>query len=128
MRRSAAIRSLTHAKTYVCAQLSSQATSDGRLVALPAAGCGSATCAPLWEGAVGGPAQALVAAGDVAYVSTAAGTGDVAAFDLAGCGTTTCDPLVTVSVGHPLSDSMTVHDGRLIVGTLDGHVVAFGLG
>ena len=102
-------------------------TSDGRLVALPAGGCGAPTCDPLWEGTLGAGALSVVGASDVVYVATAGGMGTIAAFDLAGCGAATCDPLVTVSAGAALSTGGIVHAGRLTVGTTDGRVVAFGL-
>ncbi|HET6952809.1 MAG TPA: PQQ-binding-like beta-propeller repeat protein [Acidimicrobiales bacterium] len=101
-------------------------TGDGRLAALPRAGCGAATCDPLWTGTVPGAAPGTVlAAGDVAYVATEAGT--VAAFDLGGCGAATCDPLVTVSAGSAITGAPIVFEGRIVVGTNGGRLVAFGL-
>ena len=103
------------------------ATDDGRLVALPAAGCGAATCTPVWEASVGGtPATAPVVGGEVVYVATTAG--DVAAFPLGGCASPPpCAPLTTVSAGSRVTGGPIVHDGRVVVGTEDGRLVAFGL-
>lgn len=102
------------------------ATGDGRLVALPAAGCGAATCAPLWEAPVGGtPSEAPAAGGDVAYVGTTAG--DIVAFAVDGCGAATCAPLATVATGSRITGGPIVHDGRLIAGTQDGRLLAFGV-
>ena len=101
------------------------ATGGGQLVALPAAGCGTATCTPLWSGDVGGtPGTGPVAGGDVAYVGVA---GDVVAFALDGCGGPTCPSLARVSAGSTITGGPIVHDGRVVVGTQDGRVVAFGL-
>ncbi len=76
-------------------------TSDRRLVALPATGCGAATCAPLWSGTTDQTVTSVVAAGDVAYAATSEGS--ILAFDLAGCGATTCEPLARVSIGPAVS-------------------------
>lgn len=102
------------------------ATDDGRLVALPAAGCGAATCTPLWSASLGaGPSTGPVVGGDVAYVGVG---GDVLAFALDGCGRPTCRKLARVSTGtSTVTDGLIVHDGRLVAGTGDGHLVAFGL-
>jgi outer membrane protein assembly factor BamB len=100
-------------------------TEAGMLVVLPADGCGAASCTPLWEGTVGGSARFVLSVGDVVYVATAEGT--VAAFDATGCGAAVCDPLVTVDAGSPITGSPIVHQGRLIVGTADGSLAAFGL-
>jgi hypothetical protein len=103
------------------------ATADGRLVVLPTGPCdpGSTVCTPSWEGTVGAPGTSVLVVGDVVYVATSAGT--IAAFPLAGCGAATCTPLVTVDAGSPISGSPIVFEGKLIAGTADGRVVAFGL-
>jgi outer membrane protein assembly factor BamB len=69
----------------------------------------------------------VVAAGDVAYAATSAGS--ILAFDLAGCGAATCDPLARVSIGTGtfITGDPIVHNGRVLAGTADGRVVAFGL-
>jgi outer membrane protein assembly factor BamB len=123
----AELGAVTLTQATVTPELILVGTSDGRLVALPAGGCGAPTCDPLWEGTLSAGARSVVGAGDVAYVTTAGGMGTIAAFDLAGCGAATCDPLVTVSAGAEVWSGGIVHAGRLIVGTTDGRVVAFGL-
>jgi len=65
-----------------------------------------------------------VVAGDVVYVTVGS---DVLAFPAGGCGTATCAPLAQVSAGARITGGPIVDDGRLVVGTEDGHVVAFGL-
>jgi outer membrane protein assembly factor BamB len=102
------------------------ATGDGRLVALPVAGCGAASCSSLWEAPIGSiPSTAPVAGGDVVYVGTT--TGDIAAFALDGCAAATCGPLTTIETGSPITGGPIVHDGRLVAGTQDGRLVAYGL-
>ncbi len=102
------------------------ATADGRLVALPRDGCGGPLCDPTWTGRVDGAGPGTVlAAGEVAYVATEGGT--IAAFDLVGCGAATCDPLVTVSAGSAITGPPIVFEGKVIVGTADSRLVAFGL-
>jgi len=103
------------------------ATDDGRLVALPAAGCGTATtCTPLWSASLGAaPSTGPAVGGDVAYIGVG---GDIVAFARDGCGQPTCPELTRISTGtSPVTGGPIVHDGRLVVGTGDGHLVAFGL-
>jgi outer membrane protein assembly factor BamB len=123
----AELGTVTLTQATVTPELILVGTSDGRLVALPAGECGAATCDPLWVGTLGAGALSVVGGGEVVYVAPPGGTGTIAAFDLAGCGAATCDPLVTVSAGAAVSTAGIVHAGRLIVGTTDGRVVAFGL-
>jgi len=99
--------------------------SDRRVVAVPAAGCGTSSCTPSWTGILTDAATAApVVAGDVVYVTVGS---DVLAFPAGGCGTATCAPLAQVSAGARITGGPIVDDGRLVVGTEDGHVVAFGL-
>jgi outer membrane protein assembly factor BamB len=101
------------------------ATAANRLVALPAAGCRASTCPRRWDGILpGAPTAPPVVASDVVYVTVG---GDVLAFPAAGCGAATCTPVVQVSAGATITGGPIVDDGRLVVGTADGHVVAFGL-
>ncbi len=108
------------------------ATDAGRLEVFAAQGCGAPTCSPLWQGTIGpplsGPARTPVAAGDLVYASY---NGEIAVFALGGCRATTCGRLATLTPAgnSPDSDleSPVVDDGRVIVGTSDGHVIAFGL-
>jgi hypothetical protein len=69
----------------------------------------------------------VVVAQDVAYAATS--DGSILAFAMAGCGGAACDPLVEVSVGAGrfITGGPIVHGGRVLAGTADGRVVAFGL-
>jgi outer membrane protein assembly factor BamB len=101
------------------------ASTDGRLSALPAAGCGSPLCDPQWRTATGSEITVQPAvAGGVVYVGSADGT--VQAFDAAGCGGFTCEPIWTVHAGSPVTGGLAVANGRLYVGTADA-LVAYGL-
>jgi outer membrane protein assembly factor BamB len=95
-------------------------TTDHRLVVLD-----SATGAVRWEAAITGPSVVTVA-GDVAYVADTA-TGAIRAFARTGCGAATCTPLATIDVGAALSSGPIVDDGRLVAGTTDGRLIAYGL-
>ena len=101
------------------------ASADGRVSALPAAGCGSPLCDVQWSTATGSEITVQPAiAGRVVYVGSADGT--VKAFDAAGCGTSTCAPIWTVNTGSPVTGGLAVANGRLYVGTANA-VVAYGL-
>jgi len=69
------------------------ATTDQRLLAFPAAGCGAATCPASWEAALGTGAARLAAGGDVVYVASGA---EVRAFSTNGCGAAACPALKTL--------------------------------
>jgi outer membrane protein assembly factor BamB len=97
--------------------------ADGHLVALDAAGCGAATCAPTWTATIGGAGQQPAVAGGVVFVGTAGGTVD--AVVAAGCGHPTCPPIWTHDVGAPVTGAPAVSNGRLYVGTQAGHLFAF---
>jgi hypothetical protein len=49
------------------------------------------------------------------------------AFPAGGCGAAACDPLATLDAGLPVTGGPVVDDGRVVVGTERGRVVAFGL-
>jgi outer membrane protein assembly factor BamB len=98
-------------------------TQDGRLVALDAG-----TGAKQWEANLGGtPGTSPVVGGDVAYVGLTGATGDLVAVAAHGCGAATCPTLKTVSARSPITGGPIVDDGRLLVGTEGGDVMAFGL-
>lgn len=99
-------------------------TSDGRVAAFRARGCGAELCDPTWETVPGAWVTGLAAAGDVVYATQG---GDLVAFAVDGCGEATCSPLVTVDEGGDLRGAPIIHAGRVIVGNAQGHVVAFGL-
>ena len=98
---------------------------DGRLVALPAGGCGATSCVPMWTTPAAGPTSVQPAvAGDVVYVGSTDGT--LRAFDADGCEAATCQPLWTTDVGAPVTGGLAVYGGQLYVGTQTG-LVAYGL-
>lgn len=101
-------------------------TVDGRLVALPADGCGTETCTASWEASVGSRIgeQPAVAGG---VVFTGADDGSVDAFDAAGCGATTCAALWSAEAGSAITGAPAVTGGQLYIGTSDGAVIAYGL-
>lgn len=100
------------------------ATNDDRLVALRAAGCGSAVCSPAWQAHLDGTSTALAAGGDVIYSATG---GTLSAFAIDGCRSHTCPALTTVNAGAAISGGPVIHRGRVLVGTTDGRLIAFGL-
>jgi outer membrane protein assembly factor BamB len=107
-------------------------TADGDLVAVDAAGCGAATCEPLWSAAIDGTSIAAQPAvsGDgedaVVFVGTSGGT--VAAVAAAGCGSPTCGaPRWQASVGAWVTGAPAVSGGAVVVGTASGQVAAFRL-
>jgi outer membrane protein assembly factor BamB len=99
------------------------ANTNGEVAAFPAHGCGSATCAPLWQGSVTSfGAPTVVAAGDLLYVPV--GT-QLFVFAIDGCGAAVCDPVATIDVLTSIN-RMIVDDGRIIVQGGPG-LVAYGL-
>jgi hypothetical protein len=100
-------------------------TAAGRLVALPAGGCGAPTCTPAWEAATGGGTTQPAVAGGV--VITTSSQGLVQAFDAAGCSAPTCPPLWEDNSGLAGMSAPAVSGGQVYV-TADGAVLAYGLG
>jgi len=100
-------------------------TSDGRVAAFDADGCGAATCAPRWStAATGSPVRVQSAlAGGVVYAGS--DDGAIRAFDASGCGATVCAPSWETSVGSAITGAPAVTRGRLVVGTADGRLIAF---
>lgn len=104
-------------------------TSDGRLVVLPADGCGAAVCAPTWTEATGSAITvqpAIVGTGSGAVVITGGADGGVDAVRATGCGGATCTPLWSASAGAPVTGAPAVNNGAVYLGTETG-LVAFGL-
>jgi hypothetical protein len=82
------------------------------LHAVPAAGCGAATCAVTWTAPLAAAASTAPAvAGGVVYVG---GDGAVGAFAAAGCGAATCPALASVTVSG-VPDQLSVDGGRVFV-------------
>lgn len=106
-------------------------TADGDLVAVDAAGCGSATCTPLWSAPVDGTAlaqqPAVAGSGGDAVVFAGTQGGTLAALPAAGCGAVTCTPLWQASVGATVTGAPAVSAGRVVVGTQGGQIAAFHL-
>jgi outer membrane protein assembly factor BamB len=78
-------------------------TDAGFLLALPANGCGAATCDPLWTAKLANGAFTTPAvAGGLVFISSTGsldnGLGTLYAFKAAGCGRPTCRPVWTASV------------------------------
>lgn len=93
-------------------------TAGDQVRAYRAAGCGAATCGPLWMGPLPGAARGnLAAAGDLLYAGSADGT--VSAFALAGCGGDECAPLAAVTI-DAAPETLLVAAGHLVVGLADG--------
>lgn len=100
--------------------------STGGVEVFGAAGCGAASCAPVWTGVTGGAVSSPPSvANGVVYV--ASDDGQIHAFDAAGCGAATCAPLWSAALPAAASSSVTVANGRLFVGTTTGDLVAFAL-
>ncbi len=102
--------------------------STGEVLTFNAAGCGAASCPPLWRSSTGAarvPAGQPAVAGGVVFTTWTDGT--VTGGDAAGCATPPCAPLwsgatgVGAAVGGPI-----VSNGQVYART-DDHLVAFGL-
>jgi outer membrane protein assembly factor BamB len=98
---------------------------DGNLSAFRAAGCGAASCEPLWQGhtdnnITSSPAVAggLVLVGSADHV--------LYAFPAAGCGRPTCPPRWKGQLADAVIDSsVAVAGGAAYVGDFSGHLYAF---
>jgi hypothetical protein len=104
-------------------------TDGGQLLALPATGCGSTQCAPLWQAQLSNGAFTTPAvANGLVFISSAGsvdnGIGRLYAFKAAGCGRSACAPVWTAAVPNTGS-SPTVADGVLYIVSGDGRLLAF---
>jgi outer membrane protein assembly factor BamB len=96
--------------------------ADG-LVALPLAGCGAPSCAPIWTSASpAGVAQQPVAAGGAVFVGHDGGV--LAAYPVGGCGSATCEPAWSTPLGGSFDVPMAIGSGHLFV-TVDSVMHAF---
>jgi outer membrane protein assembly factor BamB len=101
------------------------ASTDGRLSAVPAGGCGAVRCPASWSTETGAATSVQPAvAGGVVYVGATDGT--LRAFDADGCGRATCPPLWTANVGSAIDGGLAVFGGKLYVGA-QAALVAYGL-
>jgi outer membrane protein assembly factor BamB len=96
---------------------------EGALRAFSVAGCGAATCQPLWTGTMGdGLIGSPAVAGGVVY--GAAVDGRLYAFRATGCGAATCSPLWITDLHKMSMTTPAVGDGMVFVTTFDGIVHA----
>jgi outer membrane protein assembly factor BamB len=102
------------------------ASTDGRVFAFPAGGCGDRFfCPASWGTETGATVTVQPAvAGGVVYTGAADGT--LKAFDASGCGGDDCPPLWTADAGPAVSGGLAIHDGHLYVGMPDA-IVGYGL-
>lgn len=98
---------------------------DGRLSAFPAAGCGTASCEPLWQGRTRNDITSTPAVADgVVFVASA--DHFLHAFDAAGCGQALCAPLWKGRLADASIDSsVAVADGVVYLGDYGGALYAF---
>jgi outer membrane protein assembly factor BamB len=110
---------------YIGSQ-TSPTSNDGKLNAFDAAGCGAATCAPLWQGLVGNE-SILQSSPTVANGRVFVGSFDhkLYAFDANGCGAATCQPLWTGQTGGTIESTPTVVGGLVYIGSDDGRLNVF---
>ena len=102
--------------------------SDGKVHAYDVNGCNAAVCRALWSGDAGSPIATAPAIGN-GFVFVGTDTGTVVAFAVGGCASGTCAP---VAIGHAKKPSVITGDpvvggDRVVVGTADGHLVAFSM-
>lgn len=104
-------------------------TNGGLLLALPATGCGSDQCQPLWTAQLSnGVFTTPAVANGLVFISSAGsvenGIGTLYAFRAAGCGQATCRPVWTSPVPN-VGSSPTVSGGVLYIVASDGRLLAF---
>ena len=95
--------------------------NDNTLYVFPAAGCGQATCAPLWtavDGATDG-AQPAVANGVIFSGSL---DGHLYAFAEAGCGSATCSSLWAGQAGGEIAGPPAIANGVVFVSSWQARV------
>ncbi len=108
-------------------------SSDGRLWAFPADGCGQSLCTtPLWRSSgLGQILDSPTVSGDIVYIgsqtSSSSNDGKLNAFSASGCGSSVCSPLWQGLAGKEsiLESSPAVGNGVVFVGAFDGNVYAF---
>lgn len=101
-------------------------TEAGRLVALAAAGCGSAECDPLWASPDGSAITVQpAAASDVVFTGSA--DGSLHGYAMDGCDGAECEPLWTTTTGSRITGAPALAYGKLLVGTEDGRLIAYGI-
>jgi hypothetical protein len=121
---------------YVDTFLSTPELFTGRVLAFKAAGCGAATCKPVWTADIGGPGSGVTVAGDTLFTNSTTLFGEgtntdfhLMAFAAGGCGRPVCKPLRTyftdatgaegspaIAGGYVLASSNGTTDPRFIGG------------
>jgi outer membrane protein assembly factor BamB len=104
----------------------SDTSNAGKLDAFSASGCGTAVCAPLWQG-LAGTQSILMSSPTVAsgVVFVGAFDGRLYAFNAKGCAAPTCSPLWRGTTGGTIESTPTVAAGVVYVGSDDGKLYAF---
>jgi outer membrane protein assembly factor BamB len=98
---------------------------DGKLSAFDLAGCGAASCEPLWQGATRNDITATPAVAD-GKVYIASADHFLYVFDAAGCGAAQCSPLWRGRLQDAAIDSsVALINGRAYVGDYGGRLYAF---
>ena len=96
---------------------------DSIFYAFRAAGCGAATCLPLWSGDAVGAQAAIISSPTVAngLVYVGENNGMVMVFNASGCVTAFCHPITQLLVNNEqiVSSSPTVVNGTVYVGSAD---------
>lgn len=96
-------------------------SSDGRLSALAAGGCGQALCPALWTTTTGSVITTQPAvAGGVVYIGSA--DGSIKAFNAAGCGASTCASIWSATAGSSVDGGLAVDGAHLYAGAHSGLV------
>jgi outer membrane protein assembly factor BamB len=95
---------------------------DGSVEVFDVAGCGTATCAPVWTARAG-----TVHVGELAVTGTTlfvpSDDGHLYAFPSTGCGASTCTPAWSVNAGSG-THAPAVAGSVVVAGTQDGRVIA----
>lgn len=95
------------------------ATTDTELLAYDAAGCGSATCSPLWTAQLTDQSNFAATAPAIAAGVVYVGVNDkLVAYPAAGCGAPTCPPVASVPLPGNAAE-VTVAAGKVFVTTSD---------
>lgn len=96
--------------------------TSGKLVVIPADGCGRAICRPAWRAELGGAPVQPAVAGGVVFVGT--DTGRALALPAPGCGQHRCRPLWERDMGGAVTGAPAVSGGRLYLGIAPDRLVA----
>jgi hypothetical protein len=98
--------------------------SSGTLSAIPAGGCGAATCLPAWTASTKGAIETSPAV-TATTVYVGSDDGGFYAFPAKGCGAATCQPLWRAKTGGTVKSSPSVAGDVVYVGSDDDDLYAF---